>query len=346
MKISDFDYQMPTSAIAQHPLKKRDTSRLCVLHRKNRAIEHSNFRSIADYLKPGDLLVLNDTKVIPVRLYGKKPSGGKAEITLMKELSTNNWEALVKGVHEGDIILKNGITAKVSRLKGTLAAVKFNTGPISKGHTDSNIKSVLKEIGAMPLPVYIKRDAVTSDLARYQTVYSQNEGAIAAPTAGLHFTENLLQTLNDKGIEIKTVTLHVGYGTFKPVEVTDIKDHEMDIEHFEIPASTADAINSARAEGRRVIAVGTTVTRTLESSAGNNTANIIKPGPGEASIFIYPGYKFRIVDILLTNFHLPKSTPMMLASAFAGLDVLKNAYAESEKEGYRFFSYGDAMLIM
>ncbi len=346
MNISDFNYPIPEGQIAQHPLKKRDTSRLFVLHKKTGEFEHRNFREITDYFRPGDLLVLNDTKVVPVRLPGHKPSGGKAEITLIKELSKNRWEALVKGLHEGKILLEHGISADVSRINGKSATVMFKINSESKLREDGDIKDLLNEIGVMPLPIYIKRDAVKSDLEQYQTIYCKNEGAIAAPTAGLHFTDSLLIKLRKQGVLINTVTLHVGYGTFKPVAVTDIKYHKMDTESYEIPEATAEAINSARSEGRRVIAVGTTVTRTLEASANSTDTGMIKPGSGEASIFIYPGYKFKVIDILLTNFHLPKSTPMMLASAFTGLDTLKKAYAESEKKGYRFFSYGDAMLII
>ena len=346
MKLSDFDYEIPADRIAQHPLKERDTSRLFVLRRKTGKSEHANFRDIVDYLNPGDVLVLNDTRVIPVRLYGKKPSGGKAEITLIKELAKNSWEALVKGLNEGRIILGSGITADVTRLNGTSARVEFKLNSKTSEVIGSDIKDLLNEIGAMPLPVYIKRNAVRSDLKQYQTVYARNEGAVAAPTAGLHFTDSLLKAIRDKGVDIKTVTLHVGYGTFKPITVSDIKHHRMDEESFEIPDETAVAVNSAKSEGKRVIAVGTTVTRALESSASDSPSGEINAGKGSASMFIHPGYKFKIIDALLTNFHLPKSTPMMLVAAFSGLDALKKAYSEAEKAGYRFYSYGDAMLLI
>jgi len=340
MKLSDFDYTMPDNQIAQNPLKERDSSRLLIIHRESGTFEHRTFRDIIEYLQPDDVLVLNNTKVFPARLRGSKPTGGKAEITLLKELGPNVWEALVKGVNEGTIILEKGITASVARLNGTLARVHFSAD------SGRDIKEYLSTIGAMPLPVYIKRESDGSDSQQYQTVYAEREGAVAAPTAGLHFTDTLLEKIKNKGIEIKTITLHVGYGTFKPITVTDIKDHQMEREFYEIPEAAANAVNAAKSEGRRVIAVGTTVTRALESSAHAAGTNSILPGTGEASMFIYPGYQYRVVDTLLTNFHLPKSTPMMLASAFSGLDLLKKAYLESQNKGYRFYSYGDAMLIL
>lgn len=346
MDLSEFDYEIPADRIAQRPLKERDASRLFVLRRNSGEITHAHFRELVNYLAAGDLLILNDTRVIPVRLYGRKPTGGKAEITLIREIGTNIWEALVKGLNEGRIIVGTGIIAEVSRLNGTSARVEFRLNPKTSEVFGNDIKNILNEIGAMPLPVYIKRTAEKTDLKQYQTVYAKNTGAVAAPTAGLHFTEDLLETIRAKGVSIRTVTLHVGYGTFKPVAVTDTSLHKMDEEAFEIPAETADAINSARAEGRRVIAVGTTVTRALESSASGNASGRISAGKGSASIFITPGYKFRTIDALLTNFHLPRSTPMMLASAFSGLETLKKAYAEADREGYRFFSYGDAMLVL
>lgn len=342
MKLSDFNYPIPEQQIAQKPLNKRDSSRLLVLHRKSSRTEHSSFSNIVSYLHKDDVLILNNTKVIPVRLYGAKPSGGKAEITLLKELGRNVWTALIKNVNEGTIILDQAITAQVTRLDRSVAKVIF-TFP---GNENTDIRNCLGKIGAMPLPVYIKRESATTDLEQYQTVYAEKEGAVAAPTAGLHFTENLLRAIKTKGIEIHQITLHVGYGTFKPVKVTDIENHLMDEEYFEIPDETASAINSARAEGRRVIAVGTTVTRAVEGAVSKSSSNIIRAGTGQTSVFIYPGYKFRIIDALLTNFHLPESTPMMLASAFAGLDTLKQTYAESQNRGYRFYSYGDAMLII
>jgi len=342
MKLSNFKYQIPEQQIAQQPLKTRDASRLLVLHRKSSRTEHSSFSNIVSYLDQGDLLILNNTKVIPVRLYGTKTSGGKAEITLLKELNRNVWTALVKNVNEGTIILEQDITAQVTRLDMAVAKVTF-TFPDNE---NADIRNCLEKIGAMPLPVYIKRESALTDLEQYQTVYAEKDGAVAAPTAGLHFTENLLRAIKAKGIEIHQITLHVGYGTFKPVKVANIADHIMDEEYFEIPDGTASAINSAMTEGRRVIAVGTTVTRALEGAVSKSSSSIIEAGAGQTSIFIYPGYKFKIIDALITNFHLPESTPMMLASAFTGLDTLKKTYAESQDKGYRFYSYGDAMLII
>jgi S-adenosylmethionine:tRNA ribosyltransferase-isomerase len=320
MKLSEFDYHIPEDRIAQFPLEDRDASRLLVLQRKSGRLEHRFFRDVAEYMHPHDVLVLNDTKVFPARLCGTKTSGGKAEITLIKEIKENVWEA---------------------RPGSNLARVEFEFNNSWSGSSD--IKDTLDNIGTMPLPVYIKRSAVKSDATQYQTVYARQEGAVAAPTAGLHFTNNLLKAIEDKGINVKTITLHVGYGTFKPVTATDVSDHQMEEELFEISQSTADAVNSARSDGRRIIAVGTTVTRALESSARDGK---VQSGKNAATIFIYPGHRFSIVDGLITNFHLPKSTPMMLASAFSGLDLLKKAYEESRDMGYRFFSYGDAMFLI
>jgi S-adenosylmethionine:tRNA ribosyltransferase-isomerase len=351
MNLSDFDYNISTEHIAQHPLTERDSSKLFIIHRDSDKFEHRNFKDIVSYLKPGDILILNDTKVFPARLFGVKPSGGKVEILLLKELSRNKWEALVKGMREGKVLLSGNIIAHVSRSDGASARVefKFNTeGASLKSATTPDIKTILHKIGIMPLPPYIKRQTVSSDTEQYQTVYANKEGAIAAPTAGLHFTDQLLSTIKEKGVSIEKVTLHVGYGTFKPIMVQDINDHNMDEEFYEIPESTAHAINRAKSEGCRVIAVGTTVTRALEAAACNKNihTHLVTPGTGKTSIFIYPGYQFKVIDALITNFHLPKSTTMMLTSAFAGLNILKRSYDKAQNAGYRFFSYGDAMLII
>lgn len=355
MKLSDFDYYLPKNQIAQYPLHERDAARLLVLHRKSNKVEHRIFRDLLEYLHPGDILVLNNTKVLPVRLYGsrrsaeaKKPSalgGGEVEILLIKELYINHYEALVRGQEEGMVTLKNGISARIFRYNG-VAHVSFDC---------DDIKKYLYNIGVMPLPPYIKRKVEESDVEAYQTVYAEKEGAIAAPTAGLHFTKELLNKIKGKGVKVQTLTLHVGYGTFKPVLTPAIEQHQMDEEFYEIPETVAEAVNNAKAEGRRIIAVGTTVTRALESvceingkwEIGNReNVSIIKAGSGRASLFIYPGYKFKIIDALITNFHLPKSTPLMLTSAFTGLEVLKKAYCEAIGKRYRFFSYGDAMFII
>ena len=336
MKLSEFDYDIPQDRIAQHPLPKREASRLCVLNREYDRFEHRLFKDIIEFLNPGDVLVLNNTRVIPARLYGTRASGGKTEILLLKELRENVWEAIMKGPFRGRVALKDGITAHVSPSNG-VARVKFEGG---------NIRGSLDKIGVMALPPYIKRMAVQADTERYQTVYADKEGAIAAPTAGLHFTDKIINAIKKRGVEVMMLTLHVGYGTFKPVRSDDIKNHVMDVESYEISEETAGAVNRAKAEGRRVIAVGTTVTRALEASASECSGRRIKSGQGNTSIFIYPGYKFRIIDALVTNFHQPKSTPMMLTSAFSGLGLLKKAYAGAQEAGYRFFSYGDAMLII
>lgn len=344
MKLSDFDHYVPDSQVAQYPLPERDSSRLLVLNRKRQTMEHRSFGDIIEYLDPGDLLIINDTKVIPARIIGKKPSGKKVEILLVREIGNNKWEVLVKGVKKGKIYLDEGITADISLSNGLLKA-KFKAEEPDNSIKDKDIKEYLFRTGAAPLPFYIKREAEDSDLERYQTVYAEKEGAIAAPTAGLHFTVELLSSLRAKGVDIRAVTLQVGYGTFKPVVSDDVKDHVMDVEDYEIQKETAKAINRARSEGRRIIAVGTTVTRTLEAAA-TGCEGEIKAGTGKASIFIYPGYRFKVIDSLITNFHQPRSTPMMLTSAFLGLYLLKKAYTESQKEGYRFFSYGDAMIIV
>jgi S-adenosylmethionine:tRNA ribosyltransferase-isomerase len=334
MHISAFDYYIPKEQIAQYPLEKRDASRLCVLDRRQKRCEHRVFREIVDYLNEGDVLVLNDTKVMPSRIYAIKPSGGRVEIMLLREVQGNEWDALVRGTREDVVIIKDGITANISPFNG-LYRVRFE---------GSDINTLLKEVGRMPLPPYIKRESEEIDKRHYQTVYAEKEGAVAAPTAGLHFTDETLDAIRKRGVEVVKLTLHVGYGTFKPVRVEDIERHKMDEEYYEIPEETAYAVNLARAEGRRVIAVGTTVTRALESSS--TEAMKIRPGTGMSALFIYPGYDFRIVDALVTNLHQPRSTPMILTSAFAGLALLKEAYAECQRRGYRFFSYGDAMLII
>ncbi len=354
MDLSDFDYQIPENRIAQYPLKKRDSAKLFVLHKKTGHHEHRLFKDMVHYLCRGDVLVLNDTRVIPVRIPGVKPTGGQVEVTLLKEFTVNSWEALVKGMHDGKVLFEYGITAQVARLHGKVARVDFDVPPDVQRGKQPDIRSFLHDIGRMPLPVYIKRAAVKSDSGNYQTVYAEKDGAVAAPTAGLHFTDRLIHSIEEKGVHIRKITLHVGYGTFKPVTVNNVREHTMDEEPFEIPASTADAVNAAKAEGGRVIAVGTTVTRALEAAAtpayhgkdrGGKSGVKIKSGAGQTSLFIYPGYQFHVIDALVTNFHLPKSTPMMLASAFSGLPVLKRAYSVAQSEEYRFYSFGDAMFI-
>jgi S-adenosylmethionine:tRNA ribosyltransferase-isomerase len=335
MKLSEFDYYIPRNRIAQYPADERDSSRLLVLYRKRGEIEHRMFKDIIDYVQAGDVLVLNNTRVIPARLYGKKASGGKVEVLLIKEYLTNKWQALVRGMYQGSITLKNGISGFISRNNG-VATITF--------HDD--IKKSLREIGVMPLPPYIKRPAHKLDDQRYQTVYAEKDGALAAPTAGLHFTKEILDRIEEKGASVIKLTLHVGYGTFKPVVSHEIEQHRMEEEYYEIPENTAHIINHAQNQGKRVIATGTTVTRALETAAMNDGDAKIRSGRGKSELFIYPGYMFQVIDGLITNFHLPKSTPFMLTSAFAGLALLKKTYRDALHRNYRFFSYGDAMLIL
>ncbi len=336
MKLSEFDYELPKSLIAQHPAESRDKSRLMVLHRKSGRIEHRNFTEIVNLFGPDDLLVINNTKVKPVRLLGEKPTGGKVEILLVSKKDDNLWEALVKGLSNGIIVFDERLTAEVEKLpghEGGCRLVRFSSDP--ENYAESH--------GVMPLPPYIKRAPDDKDKERYQTVYAKEPGAIAAPTAGLHFTTEILDKLRKRGVAIHVITLHVGPGTFKPVTAPELKGHTMDEESFHIGSTTADAVTQAKKTGRRVFAVGTTTTRTLETAFKDGR---LMPGSGASSLFITPGYRFKAIDGLLTNFHLPKATPLMLTSAFAGLYNTRYAYQEAVKENYRFFSYGDAMLIV
>lgn len=339
LKLSDFDYALPEALIAQAPAPERDSSRLMILDRRTGVLEHGIFSGITDFLRPGDLLVLNDTKVFPCRLTAKKSGGGKAEIFLLSERGLNLWDALIKGVSGRGrrVSLSSGIEAEIERERDDgVKTVRFF------GLRD--IKEILHEIGSTPLPPYIKRDAVISDRERYQTVYAAHEGAVAAPTAGLHFSHELLDNVRDSGVETAFVTLHVGPGTFQPVRVDDISNHKMLPEIYEVPEGTADNINRAKAEGRRVIAVGTTSVRTIESVTSGD--GMVVSGRGSTDLFIYPGYEFRVTDGIITNFHLPKSTLLMLVSAFAGRENVLSAYRAAIAERYRFYSYGDAMMIL
>ena len=343
MKVSDFDYELPKELIAKFPVEPRDSSRLMVLHRNTGEIEHRIFRDIVEYLKPGDVLVINDTKVIPARLFGKLETGGKVELLLVRQPGLGTWEVMAKPARK----LKEG--KRIYFDEELEAVVKGYSGEgrrivefILKSNKDFMEK--LEEIGHIPLPPYIEREEKPEDREKYQTVFARKEGAVAAPTAGLHFTEELLQKLKDKGIIIKNITLHVGPGTFKPVKVENVEEHQMDYETYHVPEDTAAEINRAKEEGRRVIAVGTTVTRTLESAAEKDGK--VKSGEGSTNLFIYPGYRFKVIDALITNFHLPRSTLLMLVSAFAGRERILNAYREAVKKGYRFYSYGDAMFIL
>ena len=338
LRLPDFDYHLPESLIAQEPARVRDRSRIMVLKRETGSIEHRIFPDIEHFLVPGDLLVLNDTKVFPCRLLARKPGGGKAEILLLRENGLNLWDALVRGgVGSGKRLnLAPGIEAEVmSGNDEGIRTVRF--------YGVNDIRKVLPEIGKTPLPPYIKRDPLPLDRERYQTVYAAHEGAVAAPTAGLHFTEALIQHLKAKGIEFVTVTLHVGPGTFLPVRVEMIAEHRMLPERYFVPKEAAERVNRAKGEGRRVIAVGTTSVRTIETAATEDAT--VTPGEGISDLFIYPGYCFKVADGIITNFHLPKSTLLMLVSAFAGREHILSAYRAAVAEKYRFYSYGDAMFI-
>ena len=340
MKVTEFDYELPEELIAQTPIKKRDESRLMVLNRKEQTIEHKIFKDIIDYLKPGDVLVRNNTKVIPARLYGRKETGAKVEFLLLNNIEGDIWESIVRPgnkLHVGaKVIFGDGILeAKILEvMPGGTRKVEFKY--------DGIFNEILDKIGLMPLPPYIHESLKEKD--RYQTVYAKYDGSAAAPTAGLHFTPELLEKIQEKGVEIANVTLHVGIGTFRPVKEDTVEAHKMHSEHFYIKQEDVDKINKAKLEGRRVIAVGTTSCRVLESIANENTG-MVKPIEDDTEIFIYPGYKFKCIDGLITNFHLPQSTLLMLVSALAGKDFIMKAYKEAVKEKYRFFSFGDAMFI-
>lgn len=340
MKTSDFYYDLPKELIAQTPVEPRDSSRLMLLDRNTGEIDHKHFYDIIDSLNPGDLLVANDSRVLPARIYGiKDETGARVEFLLLRQITGNRWESLCKPgkkAREGA-----SFTFGDGLLRATVAEVKDDGNRIVDFECDENFFSTLDKIGQMPLPPYITEEL--KDKERYQTVYSHELGSAAAPTAGLHFTKELMQRIKDKGVNIAYVTLHVGLGTFRPVKVDDVTNHKMHSEHYEIPEETAKLINETKKNGGRVIAVGTTSCRTLESVA--SFYGEIKPCEGFTDIFIYPGYEFKVLDGLITNFHLPESTLIMLVSAFAGYDNVMNAYKTAVKEKYRFFSFGDAMFI-
>ena len=343
MKVSDFNYYLPKELIAQHPTEKRDESRLMVLHRDTKEIEDKTFKDIIDYLEPGDCLVRNNTKVIPARLYGKvigKESEKLVEFLLLKQLENDNWEVMVRPGKK----LRTGVKVEFGEglLKAEILEVMENGD--RKVHFEYNgiFNEILDKIGLMPLPPYITERLKDKD--RYQTVYAKYEGSAAAPTAGLHFTDELLEKIKAKGVEIANVTLHVGIGTFRPVKVENIEEHKMHTEHFYIKQEDADKINKAKREGHKIIAVGTTSCRVLESIAKENGE--VEEIEGDTSIFIYPGYKFKCIDRLITNFHLPESTLIMLVSSLATKEFIMEAYNKAVEEKYRFFSFGDAMLIL
>jgi len=341
MKVSEFNYELPKELIAQHPLEKRDISRLMVLNRVNKQIEHRSFKDIIEYLNPGDCLVINNTKVIPARLYGIKQSDQKipVEFLLLKQIENDFWEVMVRPGRR----LKVGTKVEFGEgiLQAEILDVLENGNRKVKFTYEGIFNEILDQIGMMPLPPYITEKLKDKD--RYQTVYAKHEGSAAAPTAGLHFTNELLERIRAKGIEIANVTLHVGIGTFRPVKVENIEEHNMHSEHFYIKKEDAEKINKAKETNHNVIAVGTTSCRVLETIADEN--GMVKETEGDTDIFIYPGYKFKCIDKLITNFHLPESTLIMLVSTLAGKDFVMNAYEEAVKEKYRFFSFGDAMFI-
>ena len=340
MKLEEFDYNLPEELIAQVPIQQRDESRLMVVDREKRTIEDKVFRDIIDYLEPGDCLVRNNTKVIPARLYGKKDTGANVEFVLLKQLDGDIWESIVRPGNKlkpgskvicGDGLLKEEI---LDVLEDGTRKVKFEY--------DGIFNEILDQIGLMPLPPYIHESLKEND--RYQTVYAKYEGSAAAPTAGLHFTPELLKKIEEKGIKIANVTLHVGIGTFRPVKEENIEEHKMHTEHFYIKQEDVDKINETKKNGKKVIAVGTTSCRVLETVADENTG-LVKQIESDTGIYIYPGYKFKCVDGLITNFHLPKSTLLMLVSALADREFILEAYNKAVEENYRFFSFGDAMFI-
>ena len=341
MNVEEFDYHLPESLIAQTPLKNRDQSRLLVLGRKTGNIAHKHFTDIMDYFEPGDTLVLNDTRVMPARLFGlKEETGAKVEMLMLTRIEDNDWEVLLKTAKR----IKVGNTLSFGNGKIIAECIKEleQGGRIMRLHYEGILEERLDELGEMPLPPYIKERLDDPD--RYQTVYAKENGSAAAPTAGLHFTDELLQKIKDKGVNIAFITLHVGLGTFRPVSVEDIDDHEMHSEYYQMTKETADMLNKTKENGHRIISVGTTSTRTLETIRRDHEQFVATSG--WTDIFIYPGFEYKAIDGLITNFHLPKSTLVMLVSAFSSREYILNAYKEAVKLKYRFFSFGDAMLII
>jgi S-adenosylmethionine:tRNA ribosyltransferase-isomerase len=344
LHISDFDYHLPEEQIAQHPADKRDASRLLVVDRKTGELEHRHFYDILEYLNPGDCLVMNNSKVIPARLFGvKEITGAKVEFLLTKRIEDDLWEAMVrpgKKLHVGDRVSfgeDGDLSAEIiEHREGGTRTVRFEH--------EGDFHELLLRIGKIPLPPYIERESGDEDRERYQTVYCKEEGSVAAPTAGLHFTEELIEKALQKGVKIAYVTLHVGIGTFRPVKCENIEDHKMHFEEYLIDEASAAIINEAKKAGGRIISVGTTSTRTVESAASED--GTVVPGCGSTDIFIYPGYHFKVIDSLITNFHLPKSTLLMLISTLYNREAILEAYREAVAQKYRFFSYGDAMLIL
>lgn len=349
MKLSNFSFNLPEGLLAEYPSEQRDEAKLMVINRKDGSITHKHFKDLVDYFDEGDILVFNNTKVFPARLYGnKEKTGARIEVFLLRELNSESrlWDVLVDPARK----IRIGNKLFFGEDSGLVAEVIDNT--TSRGRTlrflydgsYEEFRKKLNEMGETPLPKYIKRAVEPADEERYQTIYAKHEGAVAAPTAGLHFSKHLLKRLEIKGVDLKELTLHVGLGTFNPVEVEDLSKHRMDSEEVFIPEATADAVNQAIDKKKRVCAVGTTVMRSMESSVSANSH--LKPYEGWTNKFIFPPYDFSVANCMITNFHTPKSTLMMMTSAFAGHDLLKKAYEEGIKEGYKFYSYGDAMLII
>ena len=344
MRLSDFDFNVPEELIAKYPVSKRDHSRLMVIDRKKQTITHKRFYNIIDYLNPGDLLVINETKVYPARLWAVKDrTEAKVEVFLLRELENSLWEVMVKPARKvrigNKLTIAKGVQCDV--IDNTVSGgrvVRFNNIP------KETLYKLIDEVGLSPLPPYIDREPTEDDKETYQTVYAKKRGAVAAPTAGLHFTEELMQKIKDKGVKIFPIVLHIGLGTFRPVTVEDLSRHRMDSEYFEVSAESALAINNARSKSKRIIAVGTSVVRTLETVTVSGFQ--ITPRRGWTDKFIHPPYEFKMVDALITNFHQPKSTTIMQVSAFGGHELIMRAYQEAVERKYRFFSYGDAMLII
>lgn len=347
MRIAEFDYELPEASIAQHPVVPRDASRLLVLHRASGEIEHRCFRELPNFLRKGDLLVLNDTRVIPARLLGHKVSGGSAELLLLKTTGTDIWEALARPGRRlqpgarmvfGDRELRAEI---VEVTPGGGRIVRLFPGVHAGGRS---MHDLLEALGELPLPPYITAGPPPAERGGYQTIYARVEGSSAAPTAGLHFTEAVFADLAARGVRQTFVTLHIGLGTFRPVQVEDVEEHEIHEEYYSVSAETAELINETRARGGRIVAIGTTSTRTLESAADER--GVVHPHTGPTRLYIIPGYHFKVVDVQLTNFHMPRSTLLLLISAFAGREHVLHAYREAVRAGYRFLSFGDAMLII
>jgi len=336
LKLSDYDYELPEELIAQEPIEPRDSCRLMVVNKSTGEMSLHIFRDIKKFLRSGDIIVLNDTKVIPARIYGKKETGAEIEVLLFRKIEDRKYEALVKPGRRAKV------GTKIYFHEDLYAQVIDRTpdGIFTLEFSKDNLENILPQIGEIPLPPYIKKPI--EDPNKYQTVYARKEGAVAAPTAGFHFTQELLEELKREGVEILYITLHVGLGTFRPVMVEDITQYKLDPEYFELSQEVADKINKAKSEGRRIIAVGTTVTRVLEAQGGSGR---LEAGKGLVSLFIYPGFQFKILEGLITNFHLPKSTLLMLVSAFMGYDLMKRVYQKAIEEKMRFYSFGDAMFI-